>query len=102
MIYASKNAKIHIGSHCMISYNVCIRTLTHEYSRVDIPMKKQPHIEKDVVIKDDVWIGFGAIIMPGVNIGEGCVIGAGAVVTKNCEPYGVYVGVPAKLIKKRK
>lgn len=86
----------------MISYNVCIRTLTHEYSRVDIPMKKQPHIEKDVVIKDDVWIGFGAIIMPGVNIGEGCVIGAGAVVTKNCEPYGVYVGVPAKLIKKRK
>jgi acetyltransferase-like isoleucine patch superfamily enzyme len=37
-----------------------------------------------------------------VKVGDGCVIGAGAIVTKDCDPYGVYVGVPAKKIKTRK
>jgi len=42
----------------------------------------------------------GAIILPGVIIGEGSVIGAGAVVTANLEPYGVYVGVPARMTRR--
>ena len=102
MIYASPNASITIGAHCIISYNVCLRTLTHHYERIDIPIKHQPHIEKNITIADDVWIGYGAIVMPGVTIGKGCIIGAGAVVTKDCEDYGVYVGVPAKKIRDRK
>ncbi len=48
-----------------------------------------------------MWIGFGAQVMAGVTIADGCVIGAGAVITHNTEPYGVYAGVPAKLIKTR-
>ena len=51
----------------------------------------------DTVIGNDVWIGLGAQIMAGVKIADGCVIGAGAVVTKDTEPYGVYLGVPARL-----
>lgn len=54
-----------------------------------------------VTIGNDVWIGRRAIIMPGVTIGDGVIIGAGAVVTKNIEPYMVAVGVPAKAIKSR-
>lgn len=52
-------------------------------------------------IGDDCWIGRRAIIMPGVEIAKGCIIGAGAVVTKNTQPYGIYGGVPAKRMKER-
>ncbi len=55
----------------------------------------------DIVIGNDVWIGYEAIIMPGVTIGDGAIIGTRAVVTKDVPPYGVVGGVPAKLIKKR-
>lgn len=52
-------------------------------------------------IGSDVWIGTKAVIRDGVTVGHGCVIGAGAVVTKDTEPYGIYVGVPAKLKRYR-
>lgn len=55
----------------------------------------------DICIGDDVWIGYGAIILSGVTIGQGAVISAGAVVTKDVPPYAIYGGVPAKLIKPR-
>jgi len=57
--------------------------------------------EHRCVIGHDVWIGHGAIIMPGVNVGHGAVIGAGAVVTKDVEPYSIVVGVAAQPIRKR-
>lgn len=56
-------------------------------------------IYKKVVIKDGAHIGIGAILMPGVTIGECAVIGAGAVVTKDVPAYSVATGVPAKIIK---
>ena len=54
-----------------------------------------------VIIGNDVWIGSGVRILSGVTIGDGAVVGTGAVVTKDLEPYGIYAGVPAKLIRKR-
>jgi maltose O-acetyltransferase len=48
-----------------------------------------------IVVEEGCWIGAGAIILAGVTIGRGCVIGAGAVVLKDCQPNGLYVGVPA-------
>jgi acetyltransferase-like isoleucine patch superfamily enzyme len=54
-----------------------------------------------VKIGNDVWIGYGVIILPGVSIGDGAVIGAGSVVAKDIPPYSVVVGNPAKVIKKR-
>ena len=55
----------------------------------------------DIVIGNDVWIGYEAIILSGVNIGDGAIIGARAVVTKDVAPYTVVGGIPAKEIKKR-
>ena len=55
----------------------------------------------DIVIGNDVWIGYEAIILSGVTIGDGAIIGARAVVTKDVSPYTVVGGVPAKEIKKR-
>lgn len=55
----------------------------------------------NIVVEDDVWIGFGATILSGVHIGQGAVIGAGAVVTKDVAPYSVVGGNPARVIKYR-
>lgn len=56
---------------------------------------------KRVTIGHDVWIGRNAILMPGLDIGHGAVIGAGAVVTRNVEPYAIVAGNPARLIRHR-
>ena len=55
----------------------------------------------DVTIGDRVWIGYRAIILPGVKIGEGAVVGAGAVVTKDIEPFTIVAGNPARRIGER-
>lgn len=55
----------------------------------------------DIIIGNDVWIGYEAVILAGVTIGNGAIIGARAVVTKDVPPYTIVGGVPAKPIKKR-
>ena len=55
----------------------------------------------DIVIGNDVWIAYGAVIMAGVTIGDGAIIGTRAVVTKDVEPYSIVGGIPAKEIRKR-
>lgn len=55
----------------------------------------------DIVIGNDVWIGYEAIVLSGVTIGDGAIIGTRAVVTKDVPPYTIVGGIPAKLIRKR-
>lgn len=55
----------------------------------------------DIVVDDDVWIGFRSIILSGVHIGQGAIVAAGAVVTKDVPPYAIVGGIPAKIIKYR-
>lgn len=55
----------------------------------------------DIIIGNDVWIGYEAVILAGVTIGDGAVIGAHALVTKNVPPYTIFGGVPARPIRKR-
>lgn len=55
----------------------------------------------DIVIGNDVWIGYDAVIMAGVTIGDGAIIGTRAVVAKDVEPYSIVGGIPAKEIRKR-
>jgi len=91
-------AKIMIGSNVLMGPNVQIYTAGHPLNF----KQRQQGLEfgKPVRVGNDVWIGGGAIICPGVNIGEKSVIAAGAVVTKDV-PQGCLVGgTPAKIIKK--
>ena len=53
------------------------------------------------MLGNDVWIGHGAILLPGITIGHGAVVAAGAVVTKNVAPYAIVAGVPARFLKWR-
>lgn len=61
----------------------------------------RPEPGADTVVGNDVWLGTGAMVMPGVTIGDGAIIAAGAVVTKDVAPYSVIGGNPAKVIKHR-
>lgn len=92
MLAASDNAKIIIGDDCMISYNVHLRTDMHRYDRVDVPMNQQGHNEHDIIIGNDVWIGYGAQVMSGVHVGSHAIVGAGAVVTHDVPEYAVVGG----------
>ncbi len=92
-----------IGNHVMIAPGCVLLSKNHEHSRTDIPMSLQGETEdQPVTLQNDVWLGRNVLLMPGVCIGEGSIIAAGAVVTKDVEPYSIVGGVPAKVIKKRK
>lgn len=67
----------------------------------DFKRKTRPVTAKITTIGNDVWIGHGAFILPGVTIGDGAVVGAMAVVTKDVPPYAVVVGSPARIMKFR-
>ena len=67
----------------------------------DDPSVFEWRADRPVEVGHDVWIGHGAVVLPGVEIGTGAVIGAGSVVTRDVEPYTVVAGVPAALIRRR-
>lgn len=90
-------ARIVIGEDCQFGPNVQLLTPTH-------PLEPQPRRDKleaaqPITIGDNVWLGGGAIVCPGVTIGDNSVIGAGAVVTKDVPANVVAVGNPARVIR---
>lgn len=106
----STRAKVIIGNYVITGPQITIISGNHVIDCIgkhisefnDSDKDKLPGIyDADIIIDDGVWIGANATILSGVHIAEGCVIAAGAVVSKDTVPYGVYGGVPAKLIKMR-
>lgn len=92
---------VQIGTNVIIGPKVIIHSANHKYSNPNFPIQRQGHEFKKVVIEDDVWIGAGAIILPGVKIGKGAVVAAGSIVTKEVLAYTVVAGNPAHKIKDR-
>ena len=108
--WSSADTKLYIGSYCSIAPGVQF-LLGGEHTLKSVstyPFKvkvfgeaREAGSKGNIVVKDDVWLGTNAIICSGVTIGQGAVVAAGAVVTKDVEPYAIVGGNPAKIIKYR-
>lgn len=105
--YCTLQADMEIGNNIDIANNVgLIGKYDHDYSKVGVSIKDAPWIGEDsydfkgknqkIIIEDDVWIGFGAIVFTGVKIHRGAIVAAGSIVTKNVPPYAIVGGNPAR------
>jgi acetyltransferase-like isoleucine patch superfamily enzyme len=94
-------AGLTIGDHCMIGGGTVICGVNHGFDRTDRPMRHQPPVLAPIILEDDVWLGMGVMILPGVRIGRGSVIGAGSVVTRDVPPYSIGAGVPFVVHRRR-
>lgn len=104
------DVKLYIGNYCSIADEVTfLLSVDHDPRNLltypinsKIVFSGMDAISKgDIVIEDDVWIGYRSTIMSGVHIGKGAIIAAGAVVTKDVPNYAIVAGVPATIIKYR-
>lgn len=101
-----------IGDNVIIgNYVALVGKYDHHYKQIGTPTRLASQIRdldyqwfglnSEIRIEDDVWIGYGAIIMSGVTIKRGSIIASGSVVTKDIDPYSIVGGNPAKFIKNR-
>lgn len=113
-VYIGKGCTIEvdgkIGNYVLIANQVgLIGRLDHNYKSVGVPIRYSPWVgdnlehllDGEIIIEDDVWLGFGAIVLSGVHIGRGAIVAAGSVVTKNIAPYEIVGGTPARPIGQR-
>lgn len=87
---------IFLGDRCLIGHNVVLATLNHHMD----PKHCGGMTPRPIRLGNDVWIGSGSIVLPGVTIGNGAVVAAGSVVTKDVEADTVVAGNPARIIKR--
>lgn len=90
-------APIAIGADCQIGPSVQLLTPTHPLEPG--PRRDKLEAARPITIGDNVWIGGGAIVLPGVTVGDDSVIGAGAVVTKDVPSGVVALGNPARVVR---
>lgn len=116
ILHWGEDAILRIGKYCSIAEEVKIflggnhrkdwittypfPAITDEWPEAQ-NISGHPSTKGNVIIGNDVWIGFGVTILSGVEIGDGAIIAAGSVVTSNVSPYAIFGGNPARLLKKR-
>lgn len=87
---------IYFGSHAIVSQGAYVCGATHLYNEPEFRL-----VSFEMRIGAYAWICARAMVSPGVNVGEGAILGLGSVATKDLEPFGIYVGVPARKVKER-
>jgi|SRR3954453_17794623 maltose O-acetyltransferase len=95
--YLDNKAHISVGPRSGISMGSMLLTSDHEMG--DAHVRYGSYAPAPIDIRAGVWIGARVIVLPGVTIGDGCLVAAGALVTTDLEPNGLYAGVPAKRIR---
>ena len=95
------NGGLTIGDYVRIAAHCVIVPANHGIALDGGLIAEQPLSKQGIRIGNDVWLGAGVKVLDGAVIGDGCVVGAGAVVRGELEPYGIYAGVPAKLVRRR-
>jgi acetyltransferase-like isoleucine patch superfamily enzyme len=101
-----------IGDNVMFANRVAlVGRFDHNFTEIGVPIRLASKIRdqdynwkglhEKIIIDDDVWLGYGSIILSGVKIGQGSIIAAGSVVTRDVEPFSIYAGNPARKIRDR-
>jgi acetyltransferase-like isoleucine patch superfamily enzyme len=90
-----------IGPYCNIAAHCVFATIGHDDVIRDQPMSLAPAKAGPITLVEDVWIAANCTITANTTIAKGCIIGANAVVTRDTQPYGLYVGVPARRLRDR-
>ncbi len=93
--------RVRIGDQCVIADRAMFIDFDHGVVEVERPIRVQGIYKRDVVVGSNVWIGYGACILRGVQVGDNSIIGSGAVVTKDVPANAVVAGVPARVIRMR-
>jgi acetyltransferase-like isoleucine patch superfamily enzyme len=93
--------KITIGNNCLIASGSHFIDHNHHTFKFDSPLFSSPDVEKEIILKEAVWIGANVTILMGVEIGDYAIVGAGSVVTKSIPSNEIWAGVPAKKIGER-
>ncbi len=110
--YCTLETDIIMGDDILLGNNVgLIGKYDHDFTKVGVSIKDSPAIRDadydfkgkglKVEIENDVWIGYGSIIVSGVKVGRGSIVAAGSVVTRNVPPYSIVAGNPARVVKMR-
>lgn len=110
VLISNSESSLIIGNYCSIAANVkfllsgehCLNNIsTFPFKTYYMRGGLEALSKGNIVVDDDVWIGYGATILSGIHIGQGAVIAAGSIVTKDVPPYAIVGGNPAKIIKYR-
>lgn len=101
-VFITGGGGVTIGNWVGLGPDVKIWSVNHRFSDPDTPWLLQGWDKKPVVIEDDVWLGAGVFVMPGVTIGRGAIVSACAVVGKSIPPYAIVAGNPGRVIGWRK
>lgn len=101
IIYSEEGYNVSIGANCMIAGQCYIINTDHKMDKDDL-MTHQGTTSANIKIEDNVWIAGNVTILKGSHIKSGCVIGAKALIRGITEKDGIYVGIPAKLLKTRR
>jgi chloramphenicol O-acetyltransferase type B len=110
--YSQIECDTEIGDDVILANRVAfVGRYDHHYQQVGVPTRLASQIRDEdydwkgmtskVVVEDDVWIGYGTIVLSGVSIGQGSIVAAGSVVTRDVDPFSIYAGVPARKIGNR-
>lgn len=98
--HVTSKGELDIRSGTVISGNVIVTNIDHEYTDVTKPVLEQPYLVSKTDIGENCFIGYGAVIQAGTILGKHCVVGANSVVRGHFPDYCVLVGSPAKVVKK--
>ena len=90
------NSEIRIDDHAVLASGVALQCATHEVG--DRRRRAGDFVCRPISIGRGCWLGYGVTVLPGVTVSPGCIVGARAVVTRDTDPDGVYVGMPARRV----
>jgi acetyltransferase-like isoleucine patch superfamily enzyme len=108
------NDQVTIGNHCLIAWGSVITDTWADFGNAPIEKRREVlrFAAKDkwrrllpidsprpVILEDNVWVGFDAVILPGVTLGRGCVVGSKTIVSEDVPPYAIVVGNPSRLVR---